>query len=460
MISSLSLHDLCQRFGGEVIGDSSQTFNQVSIDSRAIAAGDLFVAIRGERFDGHEYLSSVEQQKACAVVVQSPSEKISLPQWVVKDTTLALGDIAALATESFTGKLVAITGSSGKTTVKGMLHSILRVAVDGNVFATKGNLNNHFGVPLSLFSLTQEHRYAVIEMGASGLGEINYLTHMAKPDVAVINNVMPAHVEGFGSVDNIAKAKGEIYDGLSNDGIAVINLDDKYAEQWLSQNSHRLVIGFSVSNHREANVRAKDITLGDGIGPMFRLHLPNQSSLVTLQVLGEHNVANALAAASCAYALNIDISTIVTGLEQFSGVDGRLQTLQGVNGATVLDDSYNANPSAVCAAIDVLAQTKKQTVLILGDMGELGDSVDTSHREVGLYAKEKNIDCVLTVGVHTKLTSESFAGDGMHFDNHQALIEKAKLLSNSNTVFLIKGSRSSRMDIVVQALKQRGDNKC
>jgi UDP-N-acetylmuramoyl-tripeptide--D-alanyl-D-alanine ligase len=461
MISALSLQYLSSRFGGEVINGDIE-FTSVSINTRDINADDCFVALKGERFDAHNFLSVAMNAGACAVVVDHAIADISIPQWVVDDTTMALGHIAHVQREHFIGQLIAITGSSGKTTVKGMLLSILQVAVGTDVFTTQGNLNNHIGVPLSLLSLMAHHQYAVIEMGASALGEIDYLTRLADPDVALINNVMPAHIEGFGSMDNIAIAKGEIYNGLSGNGVAIVNLDDHYAAQWLLQNSQRRVITFSKNETADegdrANIRATDVESGVDGCASFQLHFQGEQFPVNLQVLGLHNVSNALAAAACAYAVNISAENIVHGLQDFIGVDGRLQRLMGFKDAVVIDDSYNANPSSVRAAIDVLADASARKIFIIGDMAELGESSLQEHQDIGIYAKDKNIDDLLAVGTYAKATVNGFSGNATHYDDVEQLIIDAKQMADENTVFLIKGSRSSRMDIVVQALRQRGDN--
>ncbi|EGG93737.1 UDP-N-acetylmuramoylalanyl-D-glutamyl-2,6-diaminopimelate-D-alanyl-D- alanyl ligase [gamma proteobacterium IMCC1989] len=466
MIKPLDLQNLSRRFGGEVINNShAVNFSSVSINTRTMSVGDLFVAIKGDQFDGHQFVANAQNQGAIALVVEKEIVDSDLPQWLVGDTTLALGHIAEAQRDNFLGKIVAITGSSGKTTVKGMLESILRVAVSDHVFATKGNLNNHIGVPLSLLSLKSQHQYAVIEMGASAVGEIQYLTQMAKPDVAMINNVMSAHVEGFGSIDNIAKGKGEIYNGLTNAGVAVINIADKYAPQWLEQNSQRQTLLFSastdVSNAMDmnsvANITATNVKQKHNGCAKFDLQLLEKSTEINLSVLGMHNVANALAASTCAYALNISIEDIAQGLSEFTGVAGRLHCLEGVNDSTVIDDSYNANPNSFCAAIDVLSDMSAKTVLVMGDMAELGDDSDSEHEKIGRYANEKNIDLLLTLGRQSEEASKVFSGDKQHFDSVEQLITVAVQQANKSTVLLIKGSRSSRMDRVVQALTQRGD---
>lgn len=457
MIDPLCLYNLQERFGGKVI-NADAMFKTVSINTRDIQTGDLFVALKGERFDAHDFLFDAVESGACAIVVHQKVDGLTIPQWVVDDTTLALGNIARLQREHFFGRLVAITGSSGKTTVKGMLLSIFQAVVSDNVFATKGNFNNHIGVPLSLLDIEPHHQYAVIEMGASALGEISYLTSLASPDVAVINNVMPAHVEGFGSVDNIAKAKGEIYDGLSEDGIAIINIDDHYASQWLLQNKHRKVITFSFNKTNVADVSVTKIQQGKEGCAGFQLHLQEELFPVQLNVMGLHNIANALAASACAHALRIDGELIAQGLESFSGVSGRLEPLVGFHDATIIDDSYNANPSSVRAAIDVLANVSAKKVLVLGDMTELGETSLQAHEDIGVYARDKKIDALLSIGTYTKAASDKFLENNKHFDHIDQLIAEAKTIADANTVFLIKGSRSSRMDRVVQALKQRGDN--
>jgi UDP-N-acetylmuramoyl-tripeptide--D-alanyl-D-alanine ligase len=458
MISSLDLHCLVRRFGGEAINNSNDiSFSSVSINTRKIGAGDIFVAIKGDRFDGHDFVTDAQAQGAIALVVETEVKNSELPQWVVNDTTLALGHIAEAQRDNFFGKLIAITGSSGKTTVKGMLESILRAAVGNDVFATKGNLNNHIGVPLTLLSIRSNHQYAVIEMGASAVGEIEYLTQMAKPHVAIINNVMSAHVEGFGSIDNIARGKGEIYNGLSDAGIAVINVADKYAQKWIQQNERREKLLFSVDAIASADVTAHNISLKHNGCATFNLQVLDQTTEINLSVLGMHNVANALAASACAHTLDISIEKIAEGLTIFCGVAGRLQCLEGLNTSTVIDDSYNANPNSFCAAIDVLSDMSAKTVLIMGDMAELGGDSEREHEKIGAYANEKHVDLLLTLGHQSKKASNVFSGDKKHFDSIEQLITVAAQQANENTVLLIKGSRSSRMDRVVHALTQRGD---
>jgi len=464
MISALHLHMLVEHCDGTLVGDSCE-FNRVSIDSRSIEPGDLFVALVGDNFDGHDFIKTAIAAGACGIVAQKYIESSDVPFCIVDDSTKALGDIASLQRQQYKGELVAITGSSGKTTVKGMLGAILSAHVGSDhCFATKGNFNNHIGVPLSLLALTDEHQYAAIEMGASAVGEIDYLTHIAQPHVAVITNAMAVHIEGFGSLDRIASAKGEIYNGLGNEGIAVINGDDAYADQWLAQNQQRHQRVAIYARAPRSGVicwsgnEAKDSRHCFG----FDLSVTGQSIFVQLNVLGEHNIINALAAATCADALGVSLQAIKQGLEYFVGEPGRLNVLAGCNGAIVIDDSYNASPGSVKAAIDVLKQFSATTVLVLGDMGELGEAAALLHQDVGDYAIKQHIDCMLTKGVLSEAAQHAFTSGGgvggKHFDSFESLIDAATAMADSKTIFLIKGSHSSMMDKVVQAMTVDGEH--
>ena len=419
MIKPLALETLSKHFGGEALGPKI-LFTSVSTDTRMLSKGDLFVALVGEHFDGHDYLDQALLKGAVGLVISNSCRnrlplETDLSVWLVEDTTLALGHIGSYQRSHFRHPLVAITGSSGKTSVKEMLAEILRFYVGPErVFASQGNFNNHIGVPLSLLQLNPVHEFAVIEMGASALGEIAYLTQMAKPAVALVNNVMAAHVEGFGSLDAISKAKGEIYLGLEKTGIAIINADDFYASQWLQQNQGRKRIIYSVADQCSLDseitckVYAKSINRLQNGCYSFCLVCGDQSVVVELAVLGKHNVANGVAAAACAFALGVDVKTIRKGLEHFSGKSGRLQVLTGYNQCTLIDDSYNANPGSMRAAIDVLAEIPGRTILVVGDMKELGSESDKQHKSIGQYAAEKKLDCVFSLGEKSALISATF----------------------------------------------------
>jgi UDP-N-acetylmuramoyl-tripeptide--D-alanyl-D-alanine ligase len=427
-------------------GDVS--FTRVTTDTRQVQTGDLFVALRGERFDAHNFLTEAAAKGACGLVVEKYHAEIQLPQLVVKDTLLALGQIAAFNRNAFNCPLIAITGSSGKTTVKTMLAGILREC--GEVLATQGNLNNHIGVPLTLLQLEAQHRYAVIEMGASGMGEIAYLCELAKPDIAMINNVMPAHIAGFGSIENVAKAKGEIYGGLSASGIAIVNVDENYASQWLAQLDNKKVIRVSLHDH-QADCYAQAIRLAtDSVS--FTLVIQQQAIAVQLNTLGEHSVRNALAAAACAFAAGANLEQIQRGLANFSPVSGRMTRHPGYAGSLVIDDSYNANPGSVRAAIDVLAAQPHHTVLVLGDMAELGEDAEQLHADVGAYARARGIKHLFSVGQLSRHASIAFAEGAQHFSQQDELIAALKSIATSETLFLIKGSRSAKTDLIVRAL--------
>lgn len=421
-------------------------FTQVNTDTRTLAAGELFIALRGEKFDAHDFIQQAVAKKPVALVVEKFFPDIDLPQLVVSDCLLALGQIAAFNRQLFTGPVIAITGSSGKTTVKTMLASILQEA--GNTHATKGNFNNHIGVPLTLLQLNADHQFAVIEMGASGPNEIAYLCELAKPNVSMINNVMPAHIAGFGSIEGVAKAKGEIYQALEASGIAVVNIDDQFSSFWMNSLIRSSVI--RVSLNQAADCFATSIHLhNDAVE--YVMHYQQDSCQIRLQIPGEHNVRNALMASACAIALGVDLQKIQSGLKNFFPVSGRMSRYLGINGVEIIDDSYNANPGSVRAAIDVLANLPKG-ILVLGDLAELGDDTEKLHAQLGTYAKEKNIGQIFTLGKLSENVSRAFGKGAEHFVDREKLIEKLKQQATSGMTYLIKGSRSAQMDLVVRAL--------
>jgi len=465
MMTELTLSEMAQVYGGTLMYPDCR-FQSVSTDSRHIDEGQLFVALRGERFDAHEFLPNVAT-RAGGMVVERPVKDINVPQWVVPNTTEALGQIALSNRKAFMGPVIAITGSSGKTTVKEMVSTILGESAP--VLATKGNLNNHIGVPLTLLALSSQHRYAVVEMGASALGEISYLCELACPDVVLVNNVLPAHVEGFGSVENIARAKGEIYQGVSAEGTAVVNLDESYVNQWLASTRAR-VLTFSMTNS-EADFTVRDLVVDERGCCTFVLVTPVGEASVKLPLAGQHNVANALAAAACSHAAGAELGLISSGLNKLQQVSGRLNLERLDNGSTVIDDTYNANPGSVKAAIDALVNIRGHHVLILGDMGELGDDEASMHGEVGRYAAEKGVDTLLAVGPLCANTAREFGANGKHFDSKEQLVEylldneksgeagaeissELEQLLKGDAVVLVKGSRFMGMEQVVKVLVQ------
>jgi len=435
-------------------------FAAVSTDTRTIQPGDLFIALKGENFDGSRFVAQAAQAGAVAALVNESSviEGAPCPLLRVPDTRLALGRLAAHWRSQFEIPLVAITGSNGKTTVKEMLAAILRVATgnDESVLATKGNFNNDIGMPLTLLRLRAEHRYAVIEMGMNHPGEIDYLTRIARPDVALVNNATGAHLQGLGSVENVARAKGEIFAGLANDGVAVINADDAHAALWRTLAGGQRMLDFALEH--PAAVQGKWVA--QDYGGLLHARTPAGDLRIALQVPGEHNARNALAAATAALALQIPLSSIIKALEGFGGVAGRLQRKQALHGATLIDDTYNANPASMRAALEVLAQAKGKRIFVLGDMGELGEDAAQFHRELGIAARELGIERLFALGALSVEAVREFGAGAQHFtgieDLHAAL---SKELDPQTTV-LVKGSRFMKMERVVQFCAANKEERC
>lgn len=442
---------------GTLIGEN-RSARSVCIDSRTLKAGDVFFAVKGPNFDGHDYLAQAAQQGAAAVVVVRAEPTLNIPQILVADTVEALGKIAsAWRAAYFHGTLFAITGSCGKTTVKGMLKSICEQA--GSTLATTGNLNNHLGVPLTLLSLQPTHKFAVVEMGASGMGEIAYLTQLAVPDVALVNNVMAAHIEGFGSLASVREEKLRIYEGLKPNGIAVINLDDAYASEAMGLKYRK--IGFSLNAQAVADgcltSLADNANALDSGAWAFEWKIEGTQVSVKLAVLGKHNLANALAAASMAFAAGIPASAIQAGLAAFTGEKGRMQAKSTPTGAILIDDTYNANPGSVAAAIAYLAQRPGERILVLGDMKELGQNAAAEHAAIGQLARNSGVDQLFTCGNLTAAAAEAFGPKAQHFASQDALLAAVKPLMQSTTTCLIKGSRSARMEHIVEGLLAVGE---
>lgn len=447
MLKALKLSELTNALDARLIS-ADASFDGVSIDSRAIKAGQLFIALTGPRFDGHDYLNEVAAKGAVAALVEREVADSTLPQLLVKDTRQALGQLGALNRAAFTKPVAAVTGSSGKTTVKEMLASILRTR--GSVHATRGNLNNDLGVPLTLLELAPEHSAAVIELGASRLGEIAYTVGLTKPHVAILNNAGTAHVGEFGGPEKIVEAKGEIIEGLAADGVAVLNLDDKAFGIWKTRAGARKVLTFALSN-TQADFYASDLATDARGCPAFNLHSPEGVERVQLNLLGTHNVANAMAAAAAAHALGVSLFGIATGLGAVQPVKGRTVAQLAKNGMRVIDDTYNANPTSMCAAVDILAGFSGRTVLVLGDIGELGDWAEQGHRDVGEYARGK-VSALYAVGPNMVHAVNAFGEEAHHFGTQAELIQALDAEQDKNTTILIKGSRSAAMENIVAAL--------
>jgi UDP-N-acetylmuramoyl-tripeptide--D-alanyl-D-alanine ligase len=445
----MMLSELARALNAPMVGADVNVLS-VGTDSRNIASKQLFVAIKGERFDGNTFAPEAIKLGAAAALVSDQEINVS-PAVLVEDTRLALGVLAHYWRQKFHLPVVAVTGSSGKTTVKEMIVAILNVA-KGQVLSTKGNLNNDIGMPLSLLNIRPEHTCAVIEMGMNHLGEIRYLTKLACPQVAVINNAGTAHIGELGSREAIAQAKGEIFEGLAKEGIAVINADDRFADYWHSLNQGRKVITFGLN--KPADVAAEYAVLDGAM--QIRLTTPEGLLEFNLSALGKHNVSNALAASAVAVALGVANESIAQGLSQFDGVKGRLHLYAGYQQAVVIDDTYNANPDSMKAAIDVLAQQDsaghKKLIFVMGDMAELGNESNGMHAEIGQYAKKSKVSMLFTFGNLSKLASEAFGEDSRHFNSLETLVASVKAEMQKDTCVLVKGSRSMKMERVVEAI--------
>ena len=433
---------------GTLHGDDRQ-FTGVSTDTRSLRADELFFALEGPNFDGLEYVDAAGARGAAGAVVKHTTDA-ALAQIAVDDTRLALGRLAAAWREELPAKIVGVTGSNGKTTVKELIKACLQQ--QGPTFATRGNFNNDIGMPLMLVRIKKEHRFAVLEMGANHAGEIAYLASIARPDVAVITNAAAAHLEGFGSLDGVSQAKGEILQGLGKDGVAVLNADDDYFSYWASQVGDGQVVSFGLD--AGADVRAVDIETSTN-GSSFKLQLPDAEQVIALPLVGTHNVRNACAAAAVAHVCGVASAKIKTALESVVPVSGRLQPLTGCNGATLFDDSYNANPVSVVAAAEFLASLPGENWLVLGDMMELGDDAAGMHRAVGEAARDCGIDRLYVFGELSRNTVEGFGEHASWYRDADALIDDVSAALTSSVNVLVKGSRSMRMELIVEALRER-----
>ena len=451
----MMLSEIAKAVGGQMLGHEvgmpDVLCESIGSDSRNIQKNQLFVAIKGEYFDGNTFAQAAIKQGAAVVMVSDANTK-ARPALLVPDTRLALGNLAKYWRNKFTLPLVAITGSNGKTTVKEMLSAILKAA-NKNVLATQGNLNNDIGMPMTLLNLRKQHTVAVIEMGMNHLGEIDYLTRIAQPNIAVINNAGAAHIGELGSRDNIAQAKGEIFAGLQKDGIAIINADDTYKDYWKSLNTNKTIItfGFNQADNVSATYTESDGAENTGISKVT-LNTPTGSVTFSLAMLGKHNISNALAASACAVALGISNSDIAHGLSNMQAVKGRLQRKAGFNGASLIDDTYNANPDSMKAAIDVLAAQKGDTIFVMGDMAELGADAPQMHADIGAYAKQKGVQTLFTFGELSAQASATFGSEAQHFDALETLLDKLRSAMHKYVTVLVKGSRFMQMERVVNAI--------
>ena len=450
MIGIYLLSEIAKRCEGELIGDDAE-ISAFSTDTRTMVVGDAFVALKGKNFDGNDLAVDAVKKGAAAVVV-SRKMSVNLPMLYVDDALRALATISSITRERSSAKVIGITGSQGKTTVKEMIGSILSRV--GTTLITPKNQNNTVGVPLTLLNLTKLHEYAVIEMGADRHGEIKFSAETAKPEIVVITNANEAHVDGFGSLLGIVKAKGEIIDAAPASGKVILNYDDPNVDVWIKRAGDRGIAKFSGLNP-SANYFASNVCFGSMGAMKFDLNTPLGSQSISLALLGNHNVLNAVAAAAASMEAGADLREVKTGLEILKPVSGRLFPTQGINQCRVIDDSYNASPSSFRAAIDVFKNLSGTKILVAGDMRELGVKSDEFHRQVGRYAAISGIERLWAIGEHSRHMVADFGSGAKHFSSKDELINECRETAKRGFVFLIKGSRGSRMDSVVNALRIR-----
>ena len=453
----LRASDIALLAGGVLQGEDVAV-DGVSADTRTLNAGALFVALQGPNFDGHDFLAEARERGAAAALVSRGPVGAALTSIVVDDTRLALGRLAAGWRARYRIPLVAVTGSNGKTTVKEMIASIL--ARCGTVLATTGNLNNDIGVPLTLLRLRAEHRYAVIEMGANHGGEIAYVAQLAQPTIGVVTNAGNAHLEGFGSAEGVARGKGELFQALSSEGVAVLNADDRFAGMWAEMIGARRTLRFGLERPADLSVVAgsERMEVGEGLATHFTLRMPGGELSLRLQLSGRHNVLNACAAAAAALAAGVGGEEIREGLAALAPVKGRLQLKLAAPGLRVLDDTYNANPSSLRAALQVLSLVPGRRWLVLGDMAELGGNAAELHAEMAEAAHLAGVEQLYSVGVLTRYTAERFGAGARHFPAQEALIaalrEDLRGAAALPITILVKGSRRMAMERVVAALAE------
>ncbi|PKM13354.1 MAG: UDP-N-acetylmuramoylalanyl-D-glutamate--2,6-diaminopimelate ligase [Gammaproteobacteria bacterium HGW-Gammaproteobacteria-3] len=452
---NLQLSAIAEAVGGVLEGQDVPV-SKVGIDTRTLVPGALYCTIKGERFDGHDFVVQAEQAGAIAVLA-SKKMATSLPTVIVNDTRLALAELARLWRQKANVKVVGITGSNGKTTVKEMVAAVL--GGDASVLFTQGNLNNDIGVPLTLLRLNDAHRFAVIEMGANHAGEIAYTSHYAEPDVSMITNAGPAHLEGFGSLDGVAGAKGEIIDALAPDGVALLNFDDVYFNTWRARAGKRPVISFGLNEGADISARNIKSTLQEGeFVTTFDLIANSRRLPVQIGLAGRHNVINALAAAAAGLALGVSPESVKRGLAAIKPVTGRLQPLPSRVAQIVIDDTYNANAASLAAGLDVLRECSGEPWVVLGAFGELGPDSGRIHQEIGVSIKACGVKRLLATGELARHTVQAFGAGGAFFTTQQALIDMLKQELTGREAVLVKGSRVQHMERVVSALVENFRN--
>lgn len=443
---TMKLTQIADILSAQLVGQDI-TVTGISTDTRTLQGGELFVALKGPSFDGHDYIQQALDNGAIACLVE---KNVNADHFVITENTHdALGELAKAWRQQYDKTVFAITGSNGKTTVKEMIFSILNQ--EHSAMATYGNLNNDIGVPLTLFRLNDKYDAAVIEMGANHLNEIQYLTNIALPNIAMITNVGTAHLGEFGGIENTAKAKGEIFENMPAGGYAIINADDDYADYWKGISKQHKIITFGFK--QQADVTAEIIHSDNKTSATNLLvSTPKGECRVSFNLSGEHNIVNALCAVAACVAADIPLEQIVNGLEAIKPISGRLQMKTGINSSQILDDTYNANPTSLYAALNVLKNMSGKHYLALGDMGELGESAEVLHKESGLYAKETGIDALYSYGQLAALAAKEFGKNGFVYEKHDDMITALKNDLAQDVTLLIKGSRSMHMENVVNAL--------
>ncbi len=445
------LSDIAAATAGRLAGVDAD-FSGVSIDSRTLERGQVFFALRGERFDGHGFVAAAAARGAAGAVVESPAEG-TLPQVIVKDAGAALTALARAWRDRSRALVIGVGGSNGKTTTKELLAGIMAVA--GPTLATRGNLNNHIGVPLTLLRLEPSHRYAVVEMGANHRGEIAALAAIAKPSIALVTNAGDEHLEGFGDLAGVAHAEGEMFEALPADGTAIINADDPFHGLWRTLAGSARTLGFGIESKADARASTIHGRIEKGsFATVFTMTLAGEQARVRLGLAGRHNVLNALGAAAAAHAAGVGLPAIVAGLERMQPVGGRLQLKPGPRGSWLIDDSYNANPSSVRAGIDVLCALPGEHWLVLGEMAELGGETVASHAGVGDYARRAGITRLFAMGEAARHAVAAFGGRGAWYEDAKRLGDALAENLDSGVTALIKGSRINRLERVVERLLQ------
>jgi UDP-N-acetylmuramoyl-tripeptide--D-alanyl-D-alanine ligase len=453
----MQLSEVAALVGAQVHG-ADVSFRGISTDSRKVRAPELFVALSGSKFDGHSFIAAARENKCAAVLCEHVTDR--LPSVVAEHVLTALGDLSANWRRRFEVDTVAVTGSNGKTTVKEMIASIL--ALDAPVLATRGNLNNNIGVPLTLACLGDEHRRLVVELGANHPGEIAMLGAMTLPRVGVITLIAPAHLQGFGDIAAVARAKGELISALPSDGVAVVNADDDYMDLWRELAQQRALVSFGFDSSADVRVIHSvndDVSFGTG-GARVTLAIGSDEFHAQLQLCGRHNAANAAAAAAATHAMGVDIDCIARGLEATSPVHGRLELRQGAGGVRVIDDTYNANPNSLRAALAVLAEVSTARWLVLGDMAELGPQALEFHHHAGEMAREAGVTRLFALGDLARSAADAFGAGAVHFSDRDALCEALDKSIDGEQMVLVKGSRSMAMEVVVRSILKEAPLCC